>query len=46
MEVCPSMFCKVCGTVLDVNSLCVNCDKEQQNKNTDTETQLKLDVTG
>ncbi len=42
------MFCKNCGTVLNVDGLCVNCDKKQQNKNLNPESQieLKLDVTG
>ena len=42
------MFCKTCGTVLDVNGLCINCDKKQQDKNVNAERQneLKIDVTG
>ncbi|MFX0126393.1 MAG: hypothetical protein ACFFAE_22415 [Candidatus Hodarchaeota archaeon] len=42
------MFCESCGTVLDVNSLCVNCDKKRQDKNIDSESpiELKLDIAG
>ncbi|MFX1515719.1 MAG: hypothetical protein ACFFC6_05375 [Promethearchaeota archaeon] len=38
------MFCETCGTVLTPNGLCINCDKKQQIKDVNTETQIELDI--
>ena len=38
------MFCETCGTVLNVNGLCINCDKKQQDKNVNTERQIELEI--
>lgn len=47
-ELKTNMFCKVCGTVLDSNSECVNCEKKQSGtqSNSDRQTVIESKVTG
>jgi len=38
------MFCETCGTVLNVNGQCINCDKKQQDEKVNTERQMELEL--
>jgi hypothetical protein len=38
------MFCRECGTVLNVHGQCVNCEKKQVEKDVDRQERLALEL--
>ncbi len=40
------MFCETCGTVLNVHRLCINCEKNQQERNVDEQENLSAEAIG